>query len=171
MTDGIPRYDDRTLTATFECSERDRAFRESKIKSMVNQLDGMRVNITLPDDTDHYANGRLHIARNYSDLAHASVTVTATCEPWLYSVSETKVTLTATSTAKIAKLANNGRRAVVPVVVVTGTSVLIVFGGASMNLSAGTYRLPNILLTPGVHDLTYSGTGTMTLTYREAVLE
>lgn len=171
MTDGIPRYEDRTLTATFECSEGNRASREAKIKNMVNQLDGMRVNISLPDGTSHYLSGRLHVARNYSDLAHASVTVTATCEPWLYSNNETKVVLTATSTAQVAKIVNNGRRAVIPVVVITGTSVQLSFNGSSASLSAGTYRLPYLLLTPGTHNLNYTGVGTMTLTYREAVLE
>ena len=171
MTEGIPRYEDRTLTATFECSEGDRAFREAKIKSMVNQLDGMRVNISLPDDTDHYLSGRLHVARNYSDLAHASVTVTAICEPWLYSNDETKVTLTASTTPQTATIVNNGRRAVVPVVEVVNAGVIVEFNGASTALALGTQRQPNLLLTPGTHTLGYMGAGTMTLTYREAVLE
>ena len=62
LTDGIPRYRDRQLTATFECSEGTRTEREAKIKEMVNRLDGMREDIKLPDDIDHHINGKLHVA-------------------------------------------------------------------------------------------------------------
>lgn len=91
MTDGIARYKNRTLTATFECSEGDRLSREDKINYMINHLTGQRMNVILPDDGLHYVNGRLHVARDYNDLAHAKVTVTANCEPWRYANEETIV--------------------------------------------------------------------------------
>lgn len=170
LTDGIPRYLDRTLTVTLECSDGDRLSREARIREMVNKLDGMRLDIELPDDIYHHITGKIHVARDYNDLAHAAVTVTVTCEPWKYSNTETVVTLTAGTTAKNATLVNNGRRAVVPTVKVGG-SVLLVFGETSQSLSAGTYKLPDLLLTPGTHSLTYSGSGSLVITYREAVLE
>jgi len=77
ITDGEPRYNDRTLTATFESSEGDRLEREGRINVMTNWLDGWRMNIELPDDPDHYITGRLHIQKDYNDPAHAAVTVTA----------------------------------------------------------------------------------------------
>lgn len=173
LTDGLLRYGDRPFTATLECSEGDRLTREEKIKHMINTLDGQRVHIWLPDDSLHYLDGRLQVVKNYNDLAHAAVTVTATCQPWKYAALETTVTLTAATTEKVAALVNNGRRAVVPVLKVTGTgaSVLLEYGTASKALGPGTYQWPDLLLTTGSHDLTYSGTGTVTITYREAVLE
>lgn len=173
LTDGIPRYNDRTLTVVLECSEGDRQTRETLIRQMVNQLDGMRVDIELPDDPLHHINGKLHVARDYNDLAHASVTVTAICEPWKYANQETVVSLTASTTAKTAQLVNNGRRAVVPTIKVTGTnaSVLLEYNSSSISMAAGTYKWPELLLTPGTHTLTYSGTGSVAITYREAVLE
>lgn len=170
LTDGIMRYKNRTLTATLECSDGNRLNREALIREMINTLDGMQVNIELPDDTEHYLIGRLQITKEYNDTAHAAVKVTATCEPWKYNNAETVVTLTATSTAKTATLVNNGRRAVVPVIKVS-SSVVIGYGNTSQALNAGTYQLPNILLTPGTHSITYSGAGSLVLTYREAVLE
>ena len=83
MTGGIPRYSDRNLTATFETSDGNRELRESMIRDMVNALDGYKMEIELPDLPAYYLMGRVHVARNYSDLAHASVTVTALCEPGL----------------------------------------------------------------------------------------
>lgn len=173
LSDGVPRYDDRNLTATFECSEGDRLSREAKIKAFINSLDGHRVNITLPDDVDHYAVGRLHITREYNDLAHAAVKVTAVCDPWLYAKAETVATLTAATTAKTAKLTNNGRRVAVPTLTVSGSgaSVTITSGNASRAFGAGTYKWPELQIPPGGHSLTYRGTGSLVITYREAVLE
>lgn len=173
LTDGILRYGNRPLSAVFECSEGDRMYREAKIRQMVNQLDGMTLNIELPDDPDHYLVGRLKVVKNYNDLAHCAVTVTATCEPWKYSQAETVVKLTAGSTAKTADIVNNGRRAVVPTITVAGSgaSVRMTYGSKSLTSSAATFKWPDLLLTPGKHALQYSGTGSLTITYREAVLE
>ena len=173
LTDGLPRYYDRELSATLELSTGDRLSRETIIREMVNSLDGMRVDITLPDDPDHYVTGRLHVAREYNDMAHAAVTVTATCNPWRYNVSPTEKTLTAETTEKTISLNNPGRLAVVPEITVIGSSanVTLKYGTYTVTLGAGSYILPDLLLLPGSHALTYSGTGTIKLSYRGAVLE
>lgn len=174
LTDGEPRYGSRTLTAVLECSDGTRLEREALINTMVNWLDGWRMNIVLPDDALHYVVGRVRVTRQYNDLAHAAVQVTATCEPWRYNNDETVVTLTAAEEAQTATLVNSGRMSVVPLLVIADTgddgAVLIQFGGSSWRLGAGSYALPDIYLTQGSHEMTYSGTGTLTLTYREAVL-
>ena len=169
LTDGVPRYKDRTFTATLECSEGDRLTRKALIREMINQVDGVRAPIVLPDDPDAYVVGRLHIAEDYNDLAHAAVKVTATCEPWLYNKATTSRTLTATSTEKSVTLPNAGRLVVVPTLEVTG-SVRLVCGAASKTFSAGTYQWPELAIAPGGQVLTYSGSGTAVITYREAVL-
>lgn len=172
LTDGIMRYRDRELTVTLECSEGTRQEREAAIRHMINQLDGLRWQIRLPDDDFHHVVGRVHVIREYNDLAHAAVTVTAVCEPWKYSNTETLVALAATSNKQTVQLINNGRRAVVPTLTVTsGGSVLLEYGTASRALSAGTYQWPELLLTPGSHAVRHSGSGTVTISYREAVLE
>ena len=171
LTDGIMKYRDRELTATLECSEGNRLEREAVIRQMINQLDGMRLEIRLPDDDFRYVVGRVSVIREYNDLAHAAVTVAAVCDPWKYSTAETVVALAATTAKKTAVLVNNGRRAIVPTLKVTGGSVLLERGTASMSLAAGTYKWPELLLTPGNHPLTYSGSGSVTISYREAVLE
>lgn len=171
LTDGLVRYNDRTLTATFECSEGDRLSREAKIRQMVNQLDGERRNIELPDDPFHYVTGRLHVVREYNDNAHAAVTVSARCEPWKHATSETVITLTLAGAAQTVQLVNGGKRGLVPVLTVTGTSVTVKFGTESTTLTPGAYQWPELLLTPGAHEIEVSGTGQLTVAYREAVLE
>lgn len=172
LTDGIMRYRDRELTVTLESSEGTRQEREAVIRRMINQLDGLRWSIRLPDDDFHHVTGRVHVVREYNDQAHAAVTVTAICEPWKYSNTETVVALVATASRQTVQLINNGRRTVVPILTVSeGGSVRLEYGTASLALSAGAHQWPELLLTPGSHAVIYSGSGTVTISYREAVLE
>ena len=172
LTDGVPRYGSRQLVATLERSDGTRLDREAAINTMVNWLDGWRLDIRLPDDEGHYLQGRVHVAKNYNDPAHASVTVSAICVPWRYNNHETVLSFTAGETAQTARLTNNGRRTVVPVLQITGegASVHLVFGSASWVLGAGTYQLPDLVVNQGGISVEYSGTGVLSFTYREAVL-
>lgn len=173
LTEGIPRYKDRSFTATLEISEGTRQEREEAIRNMVNLLDGYRWEMQLPDDEQHYIVGRVHVAREYNDLAHGAVTVTAVCDPWKYAVQEKLVAVTASAEAQTVQLTNEGRRAAVPLLQVSGSdaSVTLVFGTSTKAVSAGTWQWPEMLLTSGAHTLTYFGTGKISITYREAVLE
>lgn len=170
LTDGEPTYGSRTLTATFESSEGNRLAREDRISQMINALDGYRMNIILPDDADHYLVGRVSVKRLYNDEAHASVQVTATCEPWKYAKDETVVALQATAEEQTATLINRGRLGVVPLLTITEGEVLLRYGSASWALQAGTYALPDIYLLYGEHAIAFSGSAVFNFTYREAVL-
>lgn len=173
LTDGEPTYGSRPLSITLESSEGNRPAREARISEMVNQLHGRRKEIVLPDHPQRYAVGRLAVQTLYNDLAHASVKVTGTCEPWLYSRDETVVQLTATPEAQTALLRNAGAMPMVPLLEVSaaeGQAVNLVYGNYSWALPSGAYQLPDLLLTPGDHVITYSGSGTATITYREAVI-
>ena len=178
LTDGDPVYGSRTLTATLECSEGTRLEREARIEQMVNWLDGWWTDIILPDDIEsrRYIRGTVSVKKVFNNLAHAQVQVTAICEPWKYAAAETSMVLTAGTTEKAATLTNGGRLTVVPLLVIanaadgTAASVLLKYGGYSWTLGAGSYALPDLVLKPGGASLTYSGTGALTFTYREAVL-
>ena len=170
LTGGEPTYSSRTLTATFESSEGDRLARNERITKMINALDGYLMDIILPDDPDRYLVGRVSVKKVYNDMAHASVQVTAVCEPWKYAKEETMVSLQATEDEQEATLMNQGRLGVVPTLVVTGGDVSLVYGAASWVLSEGTYQLPDLYLTHGDHHIAFSGAGVLTFNYREAIL-
>lgn len=172
LTEGVPVYGSRTLTARFETSEGTRLERQARFDTMVNWLDGWSMYIQLPDDDAHYITGRVHVAVEYNDVAHGAVTVTAVCEPWRYFHTERTVTLTASETAQTATLTNVGRAQLAPKLIVAGDSadVALSYGEYDWNLGAGVYILPDLILVQGDNVLTYSGTGTVAITYREAVL-
>lgn len=176
LTDGQPYYESRSLEVMLESSEGTRLEREDRINLMVNHLDGLSIPIYLPDDLDSYIVGRVQVEPEYNDLAHCAVKVSAVCEPWRYAATETVVNLVAGDTKKVAKLTNSGKLAVVPMLEVTGT-VQLTYKDSTLTLNAGAHLWPDLYLTPGaglfmpgVHELTYSGSGTVKITYREAVL-
>ena len=168
-TDGIPRYKNRNLTVPLECSKGTREDRLRLVNELVNKLDGLEWQIVLPDDPDHYLVGRLHVAVNYCDLAHAMVTITGVCEPWLYSAKESVVELTSTEEENTHIIYNSGRKAVVPMLTVDG-DITLRAGDSAVKLSAGAYKWPALLLHPGITTLQYKGIGSLSLTFREAVL-
>ena len=172
LTDGEPRYEGRTLTARFETSEGTRLERKARFDTMVNWLDGWRMDIVLPDDDSHYITGRVSVAVEYNDEAHGAVNVTAVCDPWRYFKEEHVVALTAGTEAQTATLVNAGRKSLSPTLTISGTgaSVRLVYGAYSWTLGAGVYVLPDLILKQGDNALTYSGTGSVELRYREAVL-
>lgn len=170
LTGGIPRYKNRPLNITLECSEGTRDDREDLINELVNGLDGLENKVVLPDRPEHYLYGRLHIAVDRSTLAHAIVNITGTVEPWYYKERETVVEIDATEDLQELWLENNGRRAVVPVLSTDGP-IQVTYKGVAANLDAGnTYQWPALLLTPGLHTIEVSGAGRLTISYREAVL-
>lgn len=170
LTGGIPRYKNRTLTLSLECSQGTRDGREKLISEMVNLLDGLENKIVLPDHPEHYVYGRLHVAVEKSTHAHAILKITGTVEPWLYKERETIVELEATGYVEEHHIFNHGRRAVVPVLT-AGGNIKVKYRGSDVNLVSGnSYQWPVLLLTPGMHTIEINGSGTLTITFREAVL-
>ena len=172
LTDGDPRYGSRELTAIFENSEGTRLERDEIISAMTNLLHGREEEIIFPDDPSRYAVGRLSVRLNYSDVAHAEVSVQAVCEPWRYNQQETQVRLMATEDEKSAVLSNAGRCILVPEVHVlgAGSHVRLGSGDNSWTLAEGVYRLPDLALRKGNTFIKYSGIGTLMFKYREAIL-
>ncbi len=176
LTDGIVRYKDRTFTATLECSEGDRLARRDLIRQMVLQLDGQQLQIVLPDDPDKYLEGRAQVEVNYNDPAHASVTVTAVCRPWLWYQTPYTYKYTATATGKDVRLPNIGGRTVVAELTTEPdangqTSVTVTYGAYSQSFSAGTYIWPELAVPPGGATVRISGKGSISFAYRPGWLE
>ena len=169
LTDGQPYYGSAKLDAVLESSEGTREERQERIEQMTNLLDGYTVTIIHPDHPRRYMVGRVQITKDYNDPVHCKVKVSAVCEPWLYSSMQTSVTVTAAATAKTVTLVNSGRLASAPTLEVTG-AVNLSYGVHSWALSAGVYQLPELYLTPGTHQVGYSGSGSVTFTYKEGVL-
>jgi hypothetical protein len=166
---GDIQYGPRPLEVTLESSEGTRLERKARIDYMVNLLHGRRVPVWLPDDPGHYVIGRLSVRPQYNDLAHAAVQVSATCEPWRYATEETEVTVEVGGSHKDITLTND-RRKVYPTATVVGEIEVTDEKGHSFALGEGTHLLTGLPLGLGNHVVTVFGMGSVTFTYRRAVL-
>lgn len=166
---GEIRYENRSASFTFLITEGSQADREYMLNTIINAIHGRTHKIILPDDLEHYLLGRCSISDVMNDRAFGSFIVSADCDPYRYSVYETKRTIDLSDTPVSIALSNSGRKTIIPTVVVDNTAS-ISFGNTDLVLGAGTYQIPALKLASGITTITVSGVGSLTLSYREAVL-
>lgn len=166
---GDMKFNNREASFTFLLTEGTQSEREELLATILNAVHGQELQIIEPDRPDHYLLGECSIKNIKNDRAYGSVTITADCEPFYYDKMEVNRAITLTSTATNVVLTNSGRKTVIPTLTVT-SQVTIVFDNTSVALSKGTYKLSALQLRPGGTTIKVSGSGTLTVTYREAVL-
>ena len=170
-------YADRIITATFWTDYGTRKEREALLRKITAYLHGKKFKIIEPDDTDHYLYGRVKITAKTNNLAYATFTIEATCEPWRYANEEIVRKIDSSydgeyvpSAIQKIIITNNGVKTLCPKITVVG-EVEIGYKGSKIQLSTGTYIVPEIKLQQGTNELTVvSFDGSVTFTYKEATL-
>ncbi|MBE6984305.1 MAG: hypothetical protein E7434_01585 [Ruminococcaceae bacterium] len=79
---GYPLYQIRRLEAVFELSEGNLASREMIITEFIRSVHGKKCTIIHPNHGGKLLKGRVQLSKDFSNLAHAQVTLTAVCQPW-----------------------------------------------------------------------------------------
>lgn len=166
---GEIRYQNRTASFDFIMTEGTHAEREQLLTEIIGILHGRKRQIILPDDPDHYMIGRCTVKSVQNTMAYGTFSVEANCEPWKYRVIPTVRTTVLTAEKFEFPCVNVGVRTVIPEITVAGT-VNIEFGTLKVSLSDGTYLVTDLKFKTGINLLILSGSGTVTITYREAVL-
>ena len=75
-------YKTRKLTATFELSVENHAWREQMIDQMTARIHGKRCKICTPDAEREYLTGRVSVKKNFNRLSYAEIALTAVCDPF-----------------------------------------------------------------------------------------
>lgn len=166
---GETKYGNRTLSFEFSSLVIPSDF--MSLFSMVqNALHGKKMTITLDDDPGWYYIGRISVSEWKADRNIGKLTIDCDCEPYKRQNSPTVITKAISGTSIIHL--ENGRKRVVPEVVVSsGSGITITFGeGNVWNLASGSYLLPELELVEGDNTVTVSGTGSITFTYAQASL-
>lgn len=169
---GTVSYTDRTITWTFALYPELEPRYTEIFSEFANNLNGRKTKIVLSNDTDYYYEGRIQIDSNTKDKHLMQITATATVRPYKMKFQETELTFPIDTTQKSIVL-HNERKPVIPTITLSENSVII-FGGGTYNVNSGTHRIPGIILDDcGNYELkvaTASGTGTITISYREGSL-
>lgn len=171
---GETKYSDRdgckftfTMNPAGDLSES--AYEEKKTE-VSNRLNG-RVfeRITLDKDPDYYYSGRCAVSEYLSNKRVRQIVVTARLKPWKSKQEETVRTYELTNTAQTVRILN-ARKSVCPFIECSDDDCRVVFGSASFVLSAGTHKVLDICFREGINTLELSGTGTVTIRFRECDL-
>jgi phage-related protein len=166
---GEPKYGNAQHQFTFE-SIRPRNEQLSQYTDLKNKLHGKKGRIILDDDPSFFYVGRCTVSKYTNEKNIGKITVTCDCEPYKYKLTETVVTRAVNGTDMIV-LTNSRKRAVPLVTVQTSTSMDIVYKeDFDWSLASGSYLLPELELAEGDNVVTVIGTGTISFTWREAVL-
>lgn len=165
---GEVTYGDRTVAAAFWSSEGTRQDREAVVRQIISGLHGKKVKIVEPDDPDHYFLGRVQVKGLERSMVHVAFEIEAICDPWRYALTETRRHVDVDEAVNVV-IRNSGVKTLCPDIAVEG-SVTLTYGGASVELTDGVYKIADIKLRSGFNVVGVSGRGSVTFTYREATL-
>lgn len=168
---GLVNYRDRTASFNFILVNGSHEDRDELITEIVGVLNGQRLQIIDTDDyPDYYMTGRFTVKSVMNNNAYGTIQLEAVCNPWRYAINPVSRTVNVSSTDGTVSvvLTNSGYKTVTPSITVTGT-INLTYGTTTVALSAGTYTLPGLLLFPGANSISVSGSGSITITYTEAI--
>ena len=168
---GVVNYQDRTAQYTFILADGSHEDREALIAQIMGLLHGRKLEIVDEDDyPGYYMVGRLSVTEVTNSNAYGIIRIEAICQPWRYSQTykTREATVTAGGASVTLNLINAGYKTVSPTLTVSGT-VTVTYRSVAKTLSSGSYILPDIRFTPGANSLVVSGSGTLTVTYQEAI--
>lgn len=162
-------FKDRKIVWTFALYPGDNW--DEKHREVSDALNGRACNITLDTDTEFYYTGRLAVSKYKYTKVLRQIVVEATCHPYKHKQMETEVTASL-GTSFVSLFLFNSRKTVVPTITVTAATTLR-WKGNTYSLNAGTHKVLDVELKQGENTLearVTSGTGRITVTYREGAL-
>ena len=159
-------YSNRDIKLTFSMME-DMDY-NSTISNIANYLHGKKVTMKLTNDDEYFYSGRAVINQWDYSPGKGKLVIAISADPYKYSVTESNVVVNLNNETKSLILPNKRMR-VAPTLVVTG-SVTMTFEGKTYTLQEGEQQSLNFLLSEGNNAVTFSGKGSVTITYRQGEL-
>lgn len=132
-----------------------------------NSLHGETFKVIDDDTPEYYYEGEATVTVTRKGIL-TIITLELNANPFRERLDLTNMT-TALSTTDKTLVVNNYGVVVQPTIIV-GNTAKIVYKGNTYTLSAGTYKISDVELKPGYNSFTVSGSGNLTIQYREAKL-
>lgn len=137
---------------------------------IMNTIHGRLCQISLEEEPDWYYEGRLEVNEWRSDPDYSRITIDYDLDPFKYKKTAVSDKFTVSST--VTKTYTNSRKPVVPTFnVASGSNNLkVTFKGVEHSLTTGSQAVAGIVFEEGNNTLKFTGTGTVTVIYREGKL-
>ena len=161
---GDVKYENMSYSLNFYLKD-ERVNWEDTLLELSTYLHGKKMNLTFSEDPDWYYVGRYSLNNLESDKNVGLLSIDCVLEPYRYKKTETIKTITGVGTLVLP----NTRKWVMPTITSTG-SMEFNFEGKKYVVN-GTLQTPDIILKEGNNAIEVtSGTGTLSVSYREAKL-
>lgn len=158
---GDVKYENISYSLQFYLKDK-RADWETALLKLSTYLHGKKMPLSFSEDPDYYYVGRYTLNELESDRNVGLLSVDCILEPYRLKKAETVKTITGTGTL----ILSNTRKWVMPTITST-SSMQFTFEGKTFTVN-GTLQSPDIVLKEGNNAIEVtSGTGTLTVTYRE----
>jgi hypothetical protein len=166
---GAVHYQDRQASFTFLLTDGTHEDRVALVTKIMGLVHGQKLRIVDEDDyPDWYMIGRCKVEEVQYYAAYAELHISAVCDPWRYGVRKQVKAVTVSDSSETLLVSNRGFRVVCPTLTVTG-QITVDYGEGSAELDTGTYMITDLKLKAGLNTLGVSGTGSLTVTFQEAI--
>lgn len=173
---GEVKYEDREFSFTFSVFPQDELTFEERQTVVSNALNGKRCKITIEKDPDYYFIGRCTVNEHFANKRLRQIVVSVRVAPYKLKHQETVESFDLSWGENRTIILTNGKKRVVPSILVSGGGVNISFDGyrKSFNQNSEEYEDLNIRLKEGENILTLEpilfSNPTVKFTYREGDL-
>ncbi len=161
---GQVRFENRNLKLTFALYCDDLV---GKFAAIQQSIHGRKMQVSFDNEQVYYV-GRVNVEKLKIAKNIGTVTITVDCEPYRYYLTETVKDATVAG-SQVTLVCPNKKRPVIPTIIVTGT-VTIKFGDTTIIATDGIHNFAEIEFTEGDNELILTGSGTITVKYREGIL-
>ena len=159
---GRVSYEDREIIFVFRIPSPKEEW-ASVYSDTLNSIHGKKMNIILDDDPDYHYTGRVSVEDFGVNRNLAEIEVKCLVEPKKTYKTISKYTASVTDTKKVT--VKNSGIPTVPTITVS-KEMNVVFGGNTYHLSPGKNRVFDILLPKGNSELTFNGSGNVTIEFK-----
>ena len=177
---GDVQYQNRTVQYTFDVQDNVRSW-AAMISNIANYLHGRNHKIIHDFDAGYYYEGRLSIDTTKSSQLLSRLVITGDVDPYKYEINDgtekwkwDPFSLRDGIIREYGNIAINGsgtvniigrRKRAIPTITCNEPMVLT-YGKLTLNLPAGITKVYELQLGEGEHTLTFTGNGTVTISYR-----
>ena len=160
---GYMHYNRRTFTAEFTIIA-PRAHWPEIHSEILDLLHGREMSISLDDDPEYCYTGLVSVQDPDPDKVTSSITITADVEPYKTRREDTHKTVNVNSSAVLT--ITGSRMPTVPKIW-SSTAMSMAYGGKTYALASGDNLFPDVIIREGSNTFTFTGSGTVTLEFRE----
>lgn len=163
VLDGTMHYNRRTITMEFAITK-PRGMWPEVHSAVMDALHGQEMEIILDDDPEYCYTGTVIVSGYDPQKVTSAVTITADVEPYKTRIAVTRRSFSVSGSLEAT--ITGGKKPVVPLITAS-SAMQMTFGGTTYTLASGENTLPGVVLREGGNALTFTGSGSVTLEYRE----